>query len=105
MCQLRRQDGYIPDNLSRMQRRGQVIDFIKVHKCSSFVPLKGASEGVCQNVLGCRPIKDALRKEPLITRNLGHVICPEASVNLAYVIYSEFDEEALTSNYGECLES
>jgi hypothetical protein len=52
----------------------------------------------------CEPIKRALKNEPLIVPNLGHVICPYASSNLSRIIYGEFSQEEIKGNYKECIE-
>jgi hypothetical protein len=52
----------------------------------------------------CDPIKRALKNEPLIVPNLGHVICPYAYVNLSRVINGEFTQEEIRKNYKECIE-
>ena len=51
----------------------------------------------------CEPIKRALKNEPLMVPNLGHVVCPHASINLSRIIYGEFSEHELR-NYRECLD-
>jgi len=66
--------------------------------------MENAENGTCANFLLCEPIKRALKSEALIVPNLGHVICPHASINLAKAIYGQFTEEILRTNYPECLE-
>lgn len=60
--------------------------------------------GVCRNLLACEPIKRALKKRTLIEPHLGHVVCPHAGTNLGQMVYKEFDEDDLRSNYGECFD-
>ncbi len=78
--------------------------FVHAHICQSFIQVKGDVEGVCKKFLLCTPIKKALKNELLIEPNLGHVVCPHASTNLAKIIYGEFDEETLKMNYKECFD-
>ena len=79
------------------------IDYLTTTKCNSFTQMKDATEGLCRNSLLCEPIKRALKKEPLITRNIGHLVCPYP-INLSHVIYGTFKKEELEKNYGECFD-
>lgn len=75
-----------------------------VHACNSFKQKVGEMDGTCENYLLCAPIKSALKHEMLVTRDLGHVVCPHASTNLSKIIYSDVTEEQIKGNYRECLE-
>jgi len=74
----------------------------KVHTCQSFVQKIGEQEGACEFYLACEPIKRALKREALINRNLGHVICPYPEINLSR--YMEVAKEQIKAKYPECLE-
>jgi hypothetical protein len=80
------------------------LQYLTVHTCNSFKQKKGDAEGICEFYLLCAPIKKALKHEILMSGNLGHVICPHASMNLGKIIYSDVSEEEIRSNYPECLE-
>jgi len=80
------------------------LPYLTVHNCSSFKQKNGEPEGICEYYLLCAPIKKALKREILMSGNLGHVICPHAAENLGKAIYSEVSEEEIRSNYPECLE-
>jgi len=74
---------------------------LSVHTCSSFFQKEGEATGICQNAIFCEPMKSALMSKSLIVSQLGHIICPHASINLSYLVYGEFDEETLMKNYKE----
>jgi hypothetical protein len=66
--------------------------------------MESEDEGVCQNVLLCKPIKSALKSEAFIKPSLGHIVCPHPNENLRYVLYGKFSREELKGNYAEFLE-
>ena len=68
------------------------IKYVSVHNCRSFMQMKDAPIGVCQNILLCTPIKKALKNESLFMQ-LGHVVCPYASANISYITYRDFSNE------------
>lgn len=80
------------------------LPYLTVHNCQSFKQKKGEAQGICEFCLQCAPIKKALKHEILMNSNIGHVICPYAAENLAQAMYSGVNEEAIRSNYPECLE-
>ena len=63
----------------------------------------GELNGLCQNYLLCAPIKSALKNEALMTRGLGHVICPYAIVNINRAKNTQLSEQQAKANYPECL--
>lgn len=79
------------------------LQFLEAHKCGSFFQIEGEAQGTCRNALMCEPIKRALKNEPLIDPQIGHVFCPYASINLYRIIHSEFDKHELR-NYTECVD-
>lgn len=80
------------------------LQYLTVHNCSSFKQKKEEAEGICEYNLVCTPIKEALKHKILLSSNLGHVICPHASMNLAKVMYSDLSEDEIRGNYPECLD-
>jgi len=80
------------------------LQYLSVHTCNSFKQKDGDAQGICEYYLSCAPIKKALKREILMSGNLGHVICPHASTNLGKIIYSDVGEEEIRENYPECLE-
>ena len=80
------------------------LQYLTVHNCNSFKQKEGEPQGICKHYLLCKPIKEALKHEILISSNIGHVVCPYAEMNLSKAIYSEVNEEEIRSNYPECLE-
>lgn len=80
--------------------------FATCQKCNSFFQMKGAANGICQNVLLCEVIKKALIGKSLFN-DIGHVVCPYSGVNISYITYNDFSEEQLEMlkrNYSECFE-
>lgn len=80
------------------------LQYLSVHTCTSFKQKDREAQGICEHYLLCTPIKKALKRDFLMSGNLGHVICPHASMNLSKIIYSDVSEEEIRSNYPECLE-
>jgi len=83
---------------------GDCLPYLTFHICRSFAQKKGEPEGVCEFHLLCEPIKRALKREVLIDRNIGHVICPHAQINLGKAIYLKVSEVEIKNNYPECLD-
>lgn len=78
--------------------------YVTGHTCHSFFQIKDGVPGMCQNHLLCEPIKRALKGEILIVPNLGHVVCPHPTINLADFVYGKIEEKDIKQNYPECLE-
>ena len=80
------------------------LQTMTVHTCQSFAQKSGEQTGVCGNYLLCNPIKSSLKHEPFVTRGLGHIICPYATMNIRKIVNSEFTDDEIRGNYRECLE-
>ena len=80
------------------------LQYLTIHNCSSFKQKEGEFGGMCQHYLSCAPIKKALKHEILMSSNIGHVVCPYASINLSKAVYSKVNKEEIGPNYPECLE-
>ena len=79
------------------------LNYLKSQTCGSFVQRKDDVAGICTNNLSCKPVKMALKGEPFFQLNLGHIVCPHASENISWVMYRDFTEDEVKSNYPECL--
>ena len=79
------------------------LRYLSAHTCHSFKQKEGKMKGFCDHYLLCAPIKKALQNE-FIFNNLGHLICPYASLNLSQAIYGKFTKEEIQNNYPECIE-
>lgn len=78
-------------------------NYLKSHTCGSFFQRKDEIEGICNNNLTCKPVKMAMKGEPFFQSNLGHIVCPHASINVSWVIYNDFAEDQIKGNYPECV--